>query len=131
MPWTWEPNSRSGTSATTRATSLLRAHAAELAPERLGHAPAVHDLRAALAHAEQAQVAGDAGVVEQLHRAVDCVRGRGMAEAVGDDDPPVEALGMARVVLGVDRDEVERRVDVALLVVDAQVEVEMRPVVRK
>src|SRR3954449_9619954 len=73
MPWTWEPNSRSGTSATTRATSLLRAHAAELAPERLGHAPAVHDLGAALAHAEQAQVAGDAGVVEQLHRAVDCV----------------------------------------------------------
>src|SRR3954469_5888568 len=90
MPWTWEPDSRSGTSATTPAAALLRAHAAELAPERLGHAPPVHDLGAALAHAEQSQVGGDAGVVEELHRAVDRVRRRGVAEAVGDDDPPVE-----------------------------------------
>jgi hypothetical protein len=52
-----------------------------------------------------------------------------VAEPVRADDPPVVALGMARVVLRVDEDQVESGVDVALLVVDAQVEVEVRPVV--
>ena len=50
-----------------------------------------------------------------------------MAEAVGDEQPPVP-VGL-RVGLGVDLAQENGRVDVALLVVDAQVQLEVGPVV--
>jgi hypothetical protein len=51
-----------------------------------------------------------------------------VAEAVGDEQPPVPVV--ARVGLGVARDEQRRRVDVALLF-DPQVELHVRPVGRQ
>ena len=66
------------------------------------------------------------GVVEQLERAVHRGHRRGVAEAVRHQQPPVPVV--ARVGLRVAGDEVQRGVDVARLVVDAQVQLEVRPV---
>src|SRR6185369_6463277 len=82
---------------------LLRADALELLAHGLGPAPHLHDLDAAAARLAHPQLALQAGVVEQLQRAVDGRGGRRVAEAVRDEDPPVPVVLGVR--LGVDRAE--------------------------
>ena len=106
---------------------LLRAAALELVADRLRPAPHLLDLDAPGAQLAQRELALDAGLVEELQRAVDRRRRSGVAEAVGDEQPPVPVV--LGVGLGVGRDEVRRRVDVAALVGDPQVELEVGPVV--
>jgi len=72
------------------------------------------------AHLPHRHLAGDPGVVEQHEAAVHGGGGGGMAEAMGDQEPPVP-IG-ARVGLRVAGHEVDGRVDVAPTVVDPQVE---------
>src|SRR5712692_895217 len=127
---TRDPNMRSGTSATTRATgsgSLLRPELAELLAHRFGAPPHRGDLGASAADLAHRHLAGDPGVVEQREAAVHGGGGGGVAEAVGDEQPPVP-VGV-RVGLRVAGDEVERRLDVAALVPHAQVQLEVGPVV--
>src|SRR5215204_2917574 len=128
MPSTLDPSSRSSKTATTRATALLRADAAELLPHRLGAAPHLGRLDAAGAPLAQDELALDAGVVEQLQRAVHGWRRGGVPELVGDEDLPVPVVVRVRErVAGHDE---RRRVHVAILL-DAQVELEIRPVRRE
>jgi hypothetical protein len=79
--------------------------------------------------ATDGELAADARVVEQLQGAVHRGHRRGVPEVVGHQQPPVPIV--ARVGLRVAGDEVERGVDVARLVVDAQVQLEVRPVAGK
>ena len=112
--------------ARARAPSLLGAQAAELLARRLRAAPHLHDLDAAAAHLAHRQLALDARFVEQPQRAVHGRRGGGVPEAVRDQQPPVPVVvGVGARVAG---GEVQRRLDVARLVGDAQVELEVRPV---
>src|SRR5258706_7182064 len=90
--WTLEPNSRSGISAPTRATALLRPQAPELLARRLRPAPHLGDLDAPAAHLAHGHLAGDSGVVEELQRRVHRRHGGGVAEAVGDEHPPVPVV---------------------------------------
>ena len=71
----------------------------------------------------------DARAAQELQGAVHRGCRGGVAEAVRDDDAPVPVV--ARVGLRVAGHEVQRGVDVARLVVDAQVQLEVRPVARK
>src|SRR5271168_535242 len=110
MPCTCEPNSRSGTSATTRATvRLLRAQATEVFAHRLRAAPPLRDLGPSLAQLAQDQLALDPGVVEQAERSVDGRRRGGVAEAVRDEQPPVPVV--VRVGLRVAGRQVDGGVD--------------------
>src|SRR5437763_5420240 len=124
---TRDPNIRSGTSATTRATGLLRAKLAELLAHRLGAPPHRRDLRAAAADLAHGQLARDPGVVEQPQRAVHRGRRGGVAEAVGDEQAPVP-VGL-RIGLRVAGDHVQRALDVPSLVTQPQVQLEVSPVV--
>ena len=82
--------------ATTRATRapLERAALAELLADALRPAPHLHDLGAALAHLGDAHLAGDAFGVELRQHALHRLRRGGVAEAVGDEQPPVP-VGLA------------------------------------
>ena len=88
-----------GRRATTRATPTATARgAAELlrAPTR-GRPHIWVRLDAARAHLAEDELAVDAGVVEQLQRAVHGGRRRGVAEAVGDEQPPVPVVLRVRL----------------------------------
>src|SRR3954453_2973900 len=130
MPMTFEPKRRSGTYATTRAIGPLLAEEppAGLA-ERLRAAPLRLGGRATDPRLAHGDLAGDPRFVEDLQRRVRGGRGGGVPEAVGDDDPEVPVV--LRVRLGVAGDHVDRRVDVARLVEDADVDLEVGPVVRQ
>ena len=131
-PCSFEPNSRSGQSSATRAravASLLRAAARELLPHRLGAAPHLDHLDAAGASLAQRELALDPLVVQEPERAAHGLGGRGVAELVRGADAPVPVV--LRVRHGVDLHEQRRRFDVAVLVGDAQVELELRPVGRQ
>src|SRR5215210_781025 len=114
-------------SAATRATALLGADAPELLSHRFREAPQVHDLDPAGARVADAHLALDPRVVEQLQRPVHGGRGRRVAEAVRDEDPPVPVVLGVR--LRVDRHQVHGRVHVLRLVEDPQVDREVGPVV--
>src|SRR5215217_2331728 len=105
---------------------LQGAALAELFADALGPAPHLDELGPALAHLAQLQLAGDPLGVEPGEHSPDALsRGR-VAKALGDEQPPVP-VGLG-VGLGVDLAEPHRAVDVAALVVDAEVELEVRPV---
>jgi hypothetical protein len=71
-------------------------------------------------HVADGQLAVEPGVVEQLQRAVDGRRGGAMAEAMRDVDAPVPVV--VAMGLRVDRHQQRRRLDVALLIEDPQIE---------
>ena len=106
---------------------LLGAQATKLVAHRVRPAPHLCDLDPTLAQLAHRELALDPRVVEQAQRAVDRLRGGRVPEAMRDDQPPVP------VVLGVGtrvaRREIDRRVDVARLVRDPQIELEIGPVV--
>src|SRR2546430_15665180 len=121
IDWTRDPNMRSGTSATTRATglSLLRPELAELLAHRFGAPPHRGDLGAAAPDLAHRHLAGDPGVVEQREAAVHGGGGGGVAEAGGYEQPPVP-VGV-RAGLGVAGAEAERGLHRAALVPHPQV----------
>src|SRR5439155_13845899 len=127
VPSTCEPNSRSATSASTSAIALLRPQAAKFLAHRLRPAPHLRHLDPSAARLAHDQLALDAGVVEQLQRAVHRGSGGGVTEAVRDEQAPVPVV--VGVGLRVARDQVHGRFHVARLIPDAQVELEVGPVV--
>src|SRR5207244_1102400 len=88
-PCTREPNSRSATSASTSAIALLRPQAAEVLAYRLRPAPHLRHLDPSAARLAHDQLALDAGIVEQLQRAVHRGSGGGVTEAVRDEQAPM------------------------------------------
>src|SRR5918994_2932703 len=131
-PCSFEPNSRSGHSRATLATPsarLLRAPARELLAHRLRAAPHLNDLHAARTGLAERELALDSLAVQQSERAADRLRRSRMTELVRAADPPVPVV--LRVRHGVDLHEQRRSVDVAVLVCDAKVELQLRPVGRQ
>src|SRR5215218_2784850 len=125
------PSIRSAT-ASNRAISafpLDRAALAELFADALRPAPHLHDLGAPLAHLGNGQLAADAFAVQLGQHGLDGLRRRGMAEAVGDEQPPVPIR--VAVDLRVDLAQSHGAVDVVGLVLDPQVELEVGPVGRQ
>ena len=122
----------SGTACTAPAGActrlpLLGADLAQLVAQRLRAAPLRLDRDAALADLAQRQLALDPGVVEQAERHVHGLHRGRVAEAVRDQQPPVPVV--LGVGLRVGDDEEDGGVDVARLVGDPQVELEVGPVV--
>ena len=86
------PSSRTAGPAMTAATPFYCARMrAELLAHRLRATPHLHDLDAAAAHAAHLELAVDARVVEQPACRAPLGR-RGVAEAVGHDQPPVPVV---------------------------------------
>src|SRR5437764_2665564 len=84
----FEPNSRSGTKATTRAT-LLSPQSRELLAHRLGPAPHLHHLGTPGADLTDGQLSFDPGLVQELERRMHRLRRRGVTEAMSHQQPPV------------------------------------------
>src|ERR1700759_3163279 len=128
------PSTRSVEMLRTRAIgarrALDRAALAELLADAFRASPTGHDLGAALADLGDEQLPADALAVDLRQHAHDGLRRGGVAEAGGDEQPPVP-LARPVVHLRVDLAEEDGAVDVAALVVDPQVDLEVGPVRRE
>ena len=107
----------------------MRAALGEFLADAFWTPPHRDDLHPPLTHLPERQLTFDTGVVELFERAVDRGGGRGVAEPVGAEQPPVPVL--PRVGLGVAGRKQDGGFDVAAEVVDPKVELEIRPVIRK
>jgi tRNA-modifying protein YgfZ len=107
----------------------LRPPLGELVPHALRAAPHLDHLDAALADVVNSQVAREPGLVQLREDTVDgAPRGR-MAEAVRDQDAPVPIGTRVRLWVGLSKDH--GRLDVALLLVDPEVDLKVRPIAGK
>src|SRR5918998_949883 len=128
-PSTFEPNSRSGLTSPTRATALLHPAAAELLAHRLRPPPHLHHLDPPGARLAHGQLALDPEAVEQRQRPAHGLGSGRVPELARHAQAPVP------VVLGVrhrvDLRQERGRLDVAVLVGDPHVELEVGPVGRE
>lgn len=77
----------------------------------------------------QRELTLDAGFVEEAQGTVSRGHRGSVPEIMGDQQVPVPVV--VRVGLGVTRREVDRRVDIARLVLDAKIELQVSPVIRE
>jgi len=111
------------------ASGLLSPHARELFAHGLRAAPHLNRLDATAAVLAHSKLTLDARLVEQPQGGVNGGRGGGVTEAMSDQQAPVPVVvGVRLCVAG---DQIDGGVDVARLVGQAQVELEVGPVVRE
>jgi hypothetical protein len=100
-----------------------------IAKETAAYASRRNVVRAPAARLAHDHLRLDPRVVQQRQRAVDRLRRGGVPEAMGDQQAPVPVV--PRVGACVARRQVQRRFDVARLVGQAHVQLQVRPVVGK
>lgn len=102
---------------------------AELFPDAFRAAPHLNDLGAALPDFPQSQFTAETLPVEPLEHAADGLCCGRLAETLSDRHPPMP-IGPG-IWLGVDHAQVNRCVDVPVLVIDPQIELEVGPIGRQ